>query len=1105
MTPRDAAAPQPGLAAPSPRPPSVAPTATPATPTAPAPSPAPSSVPTAPTPLDPAKQTIEAAYIAAPASTRSLMMDAREIGMPFEFALTDPEQTRALAQKRRAQQAVANNPELARLQRAGATDQQVLAWNTQPPGTTPPAKPPLPPVSKKQEEEVGFFEGMSNGFVRGYDNLSAAFHGMTAEFAIDSLRADQERGENSVINTGGTYLQHLVTTLYTKDELKEIARNHYAAAGRDMAHAASLPMSTSATQVATAMDKAFVEGDYSGVFGAIVSNPVGFMSLIAEGTAESAIPVGTSILLGAVGSPAAGLVVMTSMTAIQERYAGSLEYLQQQGVDFSSPEAVNKLISDPKLMAEARRVGLTRGALAVAATLAVMPVSLIKPLRKMAQTGLEHALSNLVGVGQDMASQYVTTGEVSRISSAFMGVGQNVATAAASHAVGAARGEKNPEGPRDASPQPDTPAESPPPAPGGSDGAGTGRNDNPPVPQGPERTSNGDQRADQNGPLHDTDTPIPEQTGEQSGEHTAAPQQAEASATPPPNEQTPPSPTNIDHATESKGSNDNDAGHNDNQQPSPLAHDEQTALPADQGAADRTPGTQKEQNDNHPLWNLQKYIRTYQEVLSKAEILDQRELMLEQIDGLRTLKPEEVRPFLDNTTALMPDITMSPGLQQTLLKIDGLNHDLITRSPADASGTRVLSYADTLELLHGAMAGMTDKDRGRLISQLFPDKSKKGPVGGAEMIHGLPSPPRPRMLSNGPALPRLSVSRAAKMLQQFRTLYDHYAARHGTDHQQTLASIPQEKIDALLGPNKSLVISDDGLKLLQDISGASRLSDARISEWQQATANAHLDLSPGFTSVPLRDALDLFRSLPPDQAETVLNHTFRLNGHDAFSKPTLNPPPSYWPDPNTPRAPKEHFLPPLPRLQKILASITDPAWRARAEPLLQWGHSLHRHLVPPEALKDRVVTGKDPANDSMTDAITGNPVELAKVASGFNDIETLIMVEDSVHNHPQVTKGIAKSMEYFENLKKSPSYDEAVEHDAPDISFNIPIEDVSMGRDPDHLFTAYKATEDNGVRGAEQVSVRGALMSGTYKVRFVNGELTLFPISLYPSFPGQKQ
>lgn len=1008
------------------------------------------------------------------------MMDAREIGMPFEFALTDPEQTRALAQKRRAQQAVANNPELARLQRAGATDQQVLAWNTQPPGTTPPAKPPLPPVSKKQEEEVGFFEGMSNGFVRGYDNLSAAFHGMTAEFAIDSLRADQERGENSVINTGGTYFQHLVTTLYTKDELKEIARNHYAAAGRDMAHAASLPMSTRATQVATAMDKAFVEGDYSGVFGAIASNPVGFLSLIAEGTAESAIPVGTSILLGAVGSPAAGLVVMTGLTAIQERHAGSLEYLLQQGVDFSSPEAVNKLISDPKLMAEARRVGLTRGALAVAATLAVMPVSLIKPLRKMAQTGLEHTLSNLVGVGQDMASQHVTTGKVSRISSAFMGFGQNVATAAASHAVGAARGEKNPEGPRDASPQPDTPAESPPPAPGGSDGAGTGRNDTPPAPQGPERTSNGDQRADQNGPLHDTDTPIPEQTGEQ----------------------TPPSPTNIDHATESKGSNDNDAGHNDSQQPSPLAHDEQTALPTDQDAADRTPGTQKEQNDNHPLWNLQKYIRTYQEVLSKAEILDQRELMLEQIDGLRTLKPEEVRPFLDNTTALMPDITMSPGLQQTLLKIDGLNHDLITRSPADASGTRVLSYTDTLELLHDAM---TNENRDKLIMRLFPDKSKKGPVGGAEMIHGLPSSPRPYTLKGGPGFPRLSVSRAAKMLQQFRTLYDHDAPRHGADHQQTLASIPQEKIDALLGPNKSLVISDDGLKLLQNVSGASRLSDARISEWQQATANAHLNLSPGFTSVPLRDALDLFRSLPPDQAETVLNHTFRLDGHDAFSKPTLNPPPSYWPAPNTPRAPKEHFLPPLPRLQKILANITDPALRARAEPLLQWGHSLHRHLVPPEALKDRVVTGKDPANDSMTDAITGNPVEPAKVASGFNDIETLIMVEDSVHNHPQVTEQIAERMKDFEKLKKSPGYDETVPHDADDISFNIPIEDVSMGRDPDHLFTAYKATKDKDVRGAEQVSVRGALMSGTYKVRFVNGELTLFPISLYPSFPGQKQ
>lgn len=125
--------------------------------------------------------------------------------------------------------------------------------------------------------------------------------------------------------------------------------------------AASLEMSEPATRF---RDETLAGADktFWGTLGAFGQDPLGGAAFVAE-TAAEVLPVlaASTATTALTRSPTAGVGVMAGGSFLMENTTSAMEFLQEKGVDVSTPEAAAAILADENLMREARERGVTRG------------------------------------------------------------------------------------------------------------------------------------------------------------------------------------------------------------------------------------------------------------------------------------------------------------------------------------------------------------------------------------------------------------------------------------------------------------------------------------------------------------------------------------------------------------------------------------------------------------------------------------------------------------------------------------------------------------------------------------------------------------------------
>jgi len=139
-----------------------------------------------------------------------------------------------------------------------------------------------------------------------------------------------------------------------------------ARAGAIVEKAQSIPMSATAAQF---RDGALAQAENSleGAFGAFVRDPVGGAFFLGE-TAAEFLPVLAASTAGtaATRSPAVGVTIMGGGSFLQENATEAIRFLNEQGIDLSTPEAAQAVLADQTILTEARRRGVTRGVIIAA-------------------------------------------------------------------------------------------------------------------------------------------------------------------------------------------------------------------------------------------------------------------------------------------------------------------------------------------------------------------------------------------------------------------------------------------------------------------------------------------------------------------------------------------------------------------------------------------------------------------------------------------------------------------------------------------------------------------------------------------------------------------
>ena len=108
---------------------------------------------------------------------------------------------------------------------------------------------------------------------------------------------------------------------------------------------------------------ASASNDVGGLLNALVENPVGGIAFLTQ-TAGESLPAMTAGTLATLitRNPAAGFSVMGGASGVREMGGEVVQFLTEQGIDISTPEAaLDALQSSEDLFAEAQRRGITRG------------------------------------------------------------------------------------------------------------------------------------------------------------------------------------------------------------------------------------------------------------------------------------------------------------------------------------------------------------------------------------------------------------------------------------------------------------------------------------------------------------------------------------------------------------------------------------------------------------------------------------------------------------------------------------------------------------------------------------------------------------------------
>jgi len=134
-------------------------------------------------------------------------------------------------------------------------------------------------------------------------------------------------------------------------------------------------------------------------------DPLGALAFIGETAAESgpsiAAGIGTSVVTG---NPLLGAGIMIATSAPREYGGEVIEFMRDQGIDFSDPNAIRAAIDNPDILREASRRGFTR-----AGIISAFEAIGMKGGGGILLQGLKQAGTGGLG---DATAQYVTDGEV---------------------------------------------------------------------------------------------------------------------------------------------------------------------------------------------------------------------------------------------------------------------------------------------------------------------------------------------------------------------------------------------------------------------------------------------------------------------------------------------------------------------------------------------------------------------------------------------------------------------------------------------------------------------------------------------------------------------
>jgi len=177
--------------------------------------------------------------------------------------------------------------------------------------------------------------------------------------------------------------------------------------------AASIPMSDVA---AGFRDGTLAESEntIAGTLGAFVTDPIAGAAFIAETLAEMLPVLGAATLTTAVTrTPAAGVAVMSGGSLLTESTSSSIQFLQEKGVDMSTPEAAALVLQDRALMREAQELGFERGLIIAVFDAVSGGVAGQALLKNPAGDAVAQGIAQIaLGSGGEATAQLATTGEI---------------------------------------------------------------------------------------------------------------------------------------------------------------------------------------------------------------------------------------------------------------------------------------------------------------------------------------------------------------------------------------------------------------------------------------------------------------------------------------------------------------------------------------------------------------------------------------------------------------------------------------------------------------------------------------------------------------------
>lgn len=154
--------------------------------------------------------------------------------------------------------------------------------------------------------------------------------------------------------------------LFEQQDMGQVAAQYQQQAGQIAKRIAEIPLSPAGSRFRDAFMSGDAQGsawdqvkDFAVKFAA---DPGGALAFLTETAIESTPSIAAATAVTATTrNPTLGAIAMGGQSYAQERYTSPVEFFNSKGIDISTPEGVQRVMSDQALIAEAAQRGETRG------------------------------------------------------------------------------------------------------------------------------------------------------------------------------------------------------------------------------------------------------------------------------------------------------------------------------------------------------------------------------------------------------------------------------------------------------------------------------------------------------------------------------------------------------------------------------------------------------------------------------------------------------------------------------------------------------------------------------------------------------------------------